>query len=55
MKEREALLDRMIRIYGFENPITIEFAQMIEKPQFKTQFLTEIVKIHKTHPQYCED
>lgn len=28
--KREELLSRMIRIYGFENPATIEFARLAE-------------------------
>lgn len=28
--KREELLSRMIRIYGFENPATIAFAQLAE-------------------------
>lgn len=47
MKIRENLVDRMIRIYGFENPITIEFAEMCENPNLDTHFLETIVKSHE--------
>lgn len=52
MKEREKLLDRMIRIYGFEHELVIEFANMIEDPSFKTQHLETLVKCHEKHPQF---
>ena len=52
MKEREKLLDRMIRIYGFEHELVIEFASMIEDPNFKTQHLETLVKCHEKHPQF---
>jgi hypothetical protein len=55
MNEKENLLDRMIRIYGFEHPITIAFAKLIENPDFPTQYLELIVRSHEEDPQYCED
>ncbi len=30
-KMRENLMDRMIRIYGYENPIVIEFCRLCEE------------------------
>lgn len=51
---REQLLDRMIRIYGFENPIVIEFARLIET-KFSDHNLETIVKAHEEFPQIGED
>lgn len=47
MNIRENLIDRMIRIYGFENPVTIEFAEMCENPKWDTHLLETIVKSHE--------
>ncbi len=55
MKEREALLDRMIQIYGLENSIVIEFAKLVENPDFQTEYLEILVKAHEEFPQYNED
>ena len=51
MEKREQLLDRMIRIYGFEHELVIEFAGMIENPRFETRHLETLVKCHEAHPQ----
>lgn len=51
---REKLIDRMIRIYGFENPIVIEFCRLCEKwedTNEKDRFLEVIVKSHEEFPQ----
>ena len=48
---KEQLLDRMIRIYGFEHPLVIEFAKMIENPSYKIDVLETIVKCHEYNPQ----
>lgn len=54
-KERKNLLDRIIRIYGFENPITIQFANICESWKKKDQLplLEAIVKSHEEFPQIC--
>lgn len=52
---REQLLDRMIRIYGFEHPLTIEFAEMIENPFYKTSILETLVKYHEHYPQIINE
>lgn len=54
---REQLLDRMIRIYGFEHDIVIEFARMCESyPQGEQwdKTLRVLVECHEANP-YCED
>lgn len=52
---RENLLDRIIRIYGFEHEITIWFATMCEQyPQdgkTANKELEEIVEYHEQNPQ----
>lgn len=52
-KTREQLVDRMIAIYGFENPIVIEFAHICEtrsEDTFETRFLEKIVQAHEEYP-----
>ena len=51
---RENLLDRMIRIYGFENPIVIDFAKLCDNPIFKDNLLEQIVKAHEEFPAIDE-
>ena len=50
---RKNLVDRMIRLYGFENEITIRFANMAEKyadsPEWDMVLLT-IVNAHEENP-----
>lgn len=48
---RGQLLDRMIRIYGFENPIVIEFARLIET-EISDDALKTLVEAHEEFPQY---
>ena len=51
---REKLIDRMIRIYGFENPIVIEFCGLCENwedTNEKDKLLEAIVKSHEECPQ----
>lgn len=47
---KEQLLDRMIRIYGFEHEAVIAFAELIEKDIFTDEILETIVKAHEEHP-----
>lgn len=47
---REFLLDRIIRIYGFEHEITIEFARMCENNLFTDKDLEIIVEAHEKYP-----
>lgn len=51
---RENLLDRMIRIYGFENPIVIDFAKLCDNPLFQDNLLEQIVKAHEEFPAIDE-
>jgi hypothetical protein len=55
MNKREKLLDRMIKIYGFEHELVIEFAGMIENPNYKTEILETLVRCHEAYPQITEE
>ncbi|MBR3673863.1 MAG: hypothetical protein IKN65_06265 [Clostridia bacterium] len=52
---REELLDRMIRIYGFEHEAVIAFAELIENNTFTDEMLEVIVKAHEEHPLVEEE
>lgn len=57
-KFREKLCDRMIRLYGFENEITIAFAQACEAKDgkaFSDDLLETIVEAHEKYPAILED
>lgn len=45
---KEQLLTRMIRIYGFEHPLVIDFAKKIDS--FSEYTLEQIVKLHEDYP-----
>ena len=50
---RENLLDRMIRIYGFENDIVIQFAELCERyadNAINDKMLTILVEAHEASP-----
>lgn len=47
---REKLLDRMIKIYGFEHEVVIGFAKLIENPTFTDAMLEALVIAHEAHP-----
>lgn len=50
---RENLLDRMIRIYGFENDIVIQFAELCERyadNAINDKMLTVLVEAHEASP-----
>lgn len=52
---REQLIDRMIRIYGFENPIVIGFCKLCEvwdDTNENDKLLEEIVKLYEKYPNY---
>lgn len=42
---REQLLDRMIKIYGFEHEIVIDFARMCESDNFTDKDLEMVVEL----------
>lgn len=46
---KNQLLTRMIKIYGFEHPVVIDFAKQIEKG-FRVETLEQIVIAHEEHP-----
>ena len=55
---REKLLDRMIRIYGFEHEIVIEFARMCEEwlpTENNDKALETLVKCHEENPVGFDD
>ena len=52
---REQLLDRMIRIYGFEHEIVIEFARMCEEwlpTENNDKALETLVKCHEENSRW---
>lgn len=55
---RGKLLDRMIRIYGFEHPIVVEFAKLCESYPATSAYdrsLTCLVESHEEFPMIEED
>ena len=55
---REKLIDRMVHIYGFENPIVIEFCKLCEAwkdIEDKDRLLEVLVKSHEEFPQLCAE
>ena len=55
---REQLLDRMIRIYGFEHEIVIEFARMCKEwlpTESNDKALEILVKCHEENPVGFDD
>ena len=55
---REELMNRMIRLYGFENPITIDFCWMCEEwanTEANDRALATLVKCHEEAPQCFEE
>ena len=54
---RENLIDRMIAIYGLENPIVIEFARMCETwedNEWNDKVMRIMVEAHEASP-YTEE
>lgn len=55
---RENLLDRMIAIYGLEDPIVVQFAGMCEKyadNDWNDDVLRILVEAHEADPVFEED
>jgi len=52
---KEQLLDRMIKLYGFEHDAVIAFAELIEQDIFTDDILEAIVKAHEEHPLIEEE
>lgn len=56
--QREQLIDRMIRLYGFEHEIVIYFASLCEKfdaTEDNDKMLTVLVEAHEANPVIGED
>lgn len=47
---REEMLDEMIRIYGFEHKVVIQFAHAVESPYISDHALAVILQLHKDYP-----
>lgn len=54
-KNKENMIDRMINIYGFESPVTIQFCELCENNAMPDNLLEVIVKAHEECPCYEED
>ena len=58
---RNQLLDRMIRIYGFEHPLVVSFAEMCEKytdeksSAYWDKCLETVVDCHEKNPYFPEE
>lgn len=55
---RENLIDRMIAIYGLENPIVIEFARLCEdweENEWNNKVLTILVEAHEAEAYFEKD
>ena len=52
---RENLINRMIRIYGFEHPIVIQFVELCERmadTEYNNKSLMTLVKAHEENPVF---
>lgn len=47
---RKSLVNRMIALYGFENPVTINFAELAEVWRGEESTLRIIVESHESCP-----
>ena len=57
-KIREQLVDRMIRLYGFESPIAIDFCRLCEEwpnTEAYDNALAILVKCNEETPLYFEE
>ena len=55
---REELMNRMIRLYGFESPITIDFCRLCEEwadTEAYDNALARLVKCNEETPLYFEE
>jgi len=55
---RQKLIDRMIRIYGFENPIVrlfVRWCEDWEENAWNDKALTLLVEAHEADPQIEQD
>lgn len=51
-EKREALLDRMIHIYGFENPRVIDFCHKVDNKRYSTMMLAIMVHIEERYAKW---
>lgn len=51
---RESLIDRMINLYGYENPIVIEFAKLCENWPQAERYDTYLRVMVESHEDYCK-
>lgn len=52
---RENLIDRMIRIYGFEHPLVIQFAELCGRmadTEYNNNALKLLVEAHEEYPVF---
>lgn len=54
-ENRERMLSEMIRIYGFEHEVTIEFARLLESDIMTDKDLEVILKTHKENPVMLDE
>lgn len=54
-ENRERMLSEMIRIYGFEHEVTIEFARLLESDTMTDKDLETILKAHKENPVMLDE
>ena len=47
---REQMLTAMIRLYGLEHEVVIEFARLIENPNIDDKTLQTLVMVHQECP-----
>ncbi len=55
---RENLIDRLIAVYGFENPIVVRFAKWCEDwtdNAWNNKVLTIFVEANEAHPAFEKD
>ena len=58
---RSGLLDRMIHLYGFENPVVIQFAESCnaytenESSAQWDKILEWLVESHEAHPYFLDE
>ena len=52
---REKMLDEMIRIYGFEHEVVIQFARLVENPDIPDKVLRTLLLVHQEYPLEDED
>lgn len=49
------MLVRMVKIYGFEHPVTVQYAELLENPRYTHKDLETILKCHELYPVYMDE